>query len=424
MESHVTRVHFRGILESRGRPTVEAEVALADGSLGLASAPVAIAPGRREQRRSWIRTLGPLDAVPEFARLRADIEGRRFASQAGFDAFLDELPAAGALGADVRLVLSVAFCRAGAAGRGLALPAYLAQLGDTRPSMPRPLVNVFSGGIHDATGRIPFQQIMVAPDLGSIAANVEAALAIFTAAEQRLRDAGRGFRYSESSGLLPDGADLAGILAALGEAIAQAGLPRSRVGLAIDVAAEHLRAPDGRYRLGNAVVDGSELLQRHLALVRSCNVVFLEDPFDPADVPLWRALTRELQATTCVVGDDLFATHSAHIEPGLATGIVLKPNQVGTLTGVLEAARAARAAQMALCVSHRSGETEDTLMCDLAVAVGAAFIKVGGPRRGDRTLKYNQLLRLGEWLSDPCPIPTKETCIEEDYANEAAATPS
>jgi enolase len=167
----------------------------------------------------------------------------------------------------------------------------------------------------------------------------------------------------------------------------------------VDVAAEHLHRQDGHYRFGESTISGAELLKRHLDLVKTYNMGFLEDPFDAADQHLWRELTKELQQTTCVVGDDLFATDSAKIEPGLATGIILKPNQTGTVTGVLSAARAAHEAGMLLCVSHRSGETEDTMMCDLAVAIGASFIKVGGPRRGDRTAKYNQLIRLATQMN-------------------------
>lgn len=394
METQVNRVRFRGILESRGGLTVEAEVALAGGAVGSASAPVAIAPGRLERRRSHIRSLGPLDGEPEFAALRAAIEGGRFDSQRRFDAYLEELPSAAALGADVRLVLSVAFCRASAAALGVPLVEQLARLAGTRPAVPRPLVNIFSGGIHDRSRRSPFQQIMFAPDFGDFVSNVNAALAVYSAVEEDVRESCGEVRYSASSGMLVDADGPEALLGRLHEVVGRCGHPASKWRLAADVAAEHLRAKDGRYLFGESAIDGAALLERHLDLARTYDVGFLEDPFDAADAHLWRKLTRELAPATCVVGDDLFATDGSKVEPGLATGIILKPNQTGTISGALGAARAAREAGMLLCVSHRSAETEDTLMCDLAVAVGASFIKLGGPRRGDRTAKYNQLLRL------------------------------
>ncbi|HKR12809.1 MAG TPA: hypothetical protein VJT15_12185 [Pyrinomonadaceae bacterium] len=399
METQIKRVHFRGILESRGKLTVEAEVKLADGSTGVASAPVAIMPGRLECTRSYIRSLGPLDGEPEFAGLRTEVEGRCFESQQQFDVYLEERPLAVKLGADVRLVLSVAFCRACAAALDVSLLERLMQLASTRPAIPRPLVNIFSGGIHDRRRRVPFQQIMFAPDFGDIVTNINAALTVYSTVEDRLQESGGEVRYSASSGMLVDHMDHEELLEWLNEVIRKLEYPTSRSNVAVDVAAEHLHSQDGSYLFGESTIDGVELMKRHLDLVRTYNVGFLEDPFDAADLHLWRELTKKLQPTTCVVGDDLFATDSARIEPGLATGIILKPNQTGTVTGVLSAARAAHEAGMLLCVSHRSGETEDTMMCDLAVAVGASFIKVGGPRRGDRTAKYNQLIRLATQMN-------------------------
>jgi enolase len=404
MEAQVKRVHFRGILESRGKLTVEAELELQDGSLGLASSPVAIAPGRREQRRSFIQALGPLDGDDGeeiFRKLRHRIEGGRFNSQAHFDSFVEQIPAAAELGADVRLVLSVAFCRASSKSRGISLLEQLVQLvqsSGSRPAVPRPLVNIFSGGVHDASCKVPFQQIMFTPDFGNIRANIEAGLAVYAAVEERLEESGREFRHSASSGMQLSGVSHIELLQELDEVIGQLKYPREKACLAIDVAAEHLRTENGCYRFGTATISGAELFERLKEIVRSYNVQFLEDPFDPSDEDLWRASATQLSPSTVVVGDDLFSTNSANIKPGLATGILLKLNQVGSVTGALQAAATARQAGLTLCVSHRSGETEDTVMCDLAVALGATYIKVGGPRRGDRIAKYNQLIRLAEQL--------------------------
>jgi enolase len=397
MEAQIKRVHFRGILESRGKLTIEAELELQDGNLGWASSPVAIAPGRREQRRSFIQHLGPLDGEAVFSELRRRIETVRFNSQSHFDSFVEQIPAAIDLGADVRLVLSVAFCRATSKAQGISLLDQLVRLSGGPPAVSRPLVNIFSGGVHDSTCRIPFQQIMFTPDFGDIRANIEAGLAVYAAVEKRLEKSGREFRHSASSGMQLSGVGHVELFEELHEVIGQMNYPREKAPLAVDVAAEHLRTENGCYRFGTAIVSGDELFERLKEIVRKYNVQFLEDPFDPSDEELWRSATSELSSTV-VVGDDLFATNSANIKPGLATGILLKLNQVGSVTGAIQAAQTARQAGLVLCVSHRSGETEDTVMCDLAVAVGATYIKVGGPRRGDRIAKYNQLIRLAEHL--------------------------
>jgi enolase len=398
MEAQIKRVHFRGILESRGKFTVEAELALQDGSLGWASSPVAIAPGRREQRRSFIQTLGPLDNEAVFSELRRQIENVRFDSQAHFDSFVEKIPASTELGADVRLVLSVAFCRASAKSQGISLLDQLVRLSGGSPAVSRPLVNIFSGGVHDSTCKVPFQQIMFTPDFGNIRANIEAGLAVYAAVESRLEKSGREFRHSASSGMQLSGVGYVELLQELHQVIGQMNYPREKAPLAIDVAAEHLRTENGSYRFGSEIVNGAELFERLKEIAQTYNVQFLEDPFDPADEELWRSAARQLSPSTVVVGDDLFSTNSANIKPGLATGILLKLNQVGSIAGALQAARTAREAGLVLCVSHRSGETEDTVMCDLAVALGATYIKVGGPRRGDRIAKYNQLIRLAEQL--------------------------
>lgn len=406
MQARVKRVHFRGILESRGKLTVEAELELHDGSLAVASSPVAIAPGRREKRRSFIQTLGPLDredgkdGEAVFRELRARIENVQFDSQAHFDSFVEQIPAAMELGADVRLVLSVAFCRATSESQGISLLKQLVQLSGSTPAVSRPLVNIFSGGVHDLTCQVPFQQIMFTPDFGSIRANIEAGLAVYAAVESRLEKSGREFRHSASSGMQLSGVTHIELLQELDEVIRELKLPREKACLAIDVAAEHLRTEDGRYRFGTAIITGADLFNRLKEIVRNYNVQFLEDPFDPSDEDLWRASANQLAPSTVVVGDDLFSTNSANIKPGLATGILLKLNQVGSITGALQAAQTARQAGLTLCVSHRSGETEDTAMCDLSVALGATYIKVGGPRRGDRIAKYNQLVRLAEQIGE------------------------
>jgi enolase len=234
---------------------------------------------------------------------------------------------------------------------------------------------------------------MVVIDGGTATDRVRDALTLFAMIEDRY--AGRHAGYSASSGLLVTGHDTGELLAELRGQLDSAGM---RHAIGVDVAAEHLRSPAGRYRFEGAELPGADLAERLEAQVRRYGIGYLEDPFDAADEDLWRELTRRLNGVADVVGDDLFATDAERLRPGLAHAIVVKMTQIGTVSGTLTAAARARRLGMSGCVSHRSGETEDTAMCDLAVGLGARYIKVGGPRRGDRTAKYNQLLRLGEAL--------------------------
>lgn len=180
------------------------------------------------------------------------------------------------------------------------------------------------------------------------------------------------------------------------------------VALGTDVTAEHLEAGKGHYRFGpeHPVISSNELAELHKELPGSYRFAFYEDPFEPNDETVWRDLTAFAGPETAVVGDDLFATNVENIRPGLASGILLKMKQVGTVSGTWRAADRARALGMQLCVSHRSKETEDTAMCDLAVGIGAHMIKIGGPRRGGRIAKYNQLLRLSDALQAARAAPT------------------
>lgn len=393
MSYSLDTIHLRGVLNSAGGISVEADLRLADGATGTASVPVAIAPGRREARRSPIETLGPIvDGDPLLARVRQMTESR-FEDQAEFDAALAD--ALGTIGGDIALALSLALARAVAQGHDQSLAEYLGRLYGGLPGMPRPLANLFSGGIHGADGAVPFQQIMIAPRRGSFVDNVEAVLSIYGDVEGRLEREGRLEGYSASSGMLVRGRDARALLEDATAAIDRQGLG-DEVGIAIDVAAEHLRTADGRYRFGDETISGEKLARALRGFVDDFPIVFIEDPFDPDDVDLWREFTADLSTRLTVVGDDLFATSQENVDPALANGILLKMNQVGTVSATLNAARAARDAGMRLYLSHRSRETEDVAMCDLAVALAADGIKIGGPRRGDRVAKYNRLLRLAE----------------------------
>jgi enolase len=398
MRFRIQRVRLRGILDSRGQVTPEAEVRLMGDFVGTASCPVAIAPGRREKMRAKSMAVGALVPADPLTEVIGKLEGETVDTQNDFDALLEDLQVASRTGADVTLALSLAFGRACAQANGQSLFRQMCGLSNVRPAMPHPLVNVFSGGIHGGRGDVPFQQIMVIPEFDSIEDDIRAALTIYHSIESRMADKGLILGYSASSGLMV-GQPYERLLEQLSQQISALGMS-SNVSIGLDVAAEHLKLADGRYEFSGRLLRGEELAAIHHDLIGRYPIRFLEDPFDPDDVHLWRSFTGAVAGRSWVIGDDLFATNADYISKGLASGILLKMNQVGTLTATLRAVEAARNAEMILCISHRSGETEDAAMCDLAVAVGARFIKVGGPRRGDRTAKYNQLIRLAEELPD------------------------
>jgi enolase len=395
----VERLRVRGVLDSRGNPTVEAEIDLHGGGRGRAAAPLAIAPGERERDRGQLREIGPQTDAAGFTDLLDAIERHPFSDQRALDNLLEELPATRRR-ADLRMAISLAFCRARLEhGRG-SLVSEIARLAQTTPAIPRPLVNVFSGGIHAPRGDLPYQQIMLAPDLGSLLANVRAGLAIYGMVESQLAASGP-VRYSSSSGMIVSGACPERLLEMLAAAIDRHARG-DEVAIGLDVAAEHLASEPGRYCLAGERIDSQELTERHLRMLHDYPVAYLEDPFAPQDTDSWHRLRRDRPPDTKVFGDDLFATTDSLLDDQLADGLVVKISHVGCLTTALTAAHSALEDGMSLCVSHRSGETDDNMICDLATALGADFIKLGGPRRGDRTARYNELLRLSEVWGAGC----------------------
>jgi enolase len=281
--------------------------------------------------------------------------------------------------------------------QGSTLASYIGSLSKTVARMPSPLVAVFSGGIH---GReMPLQQIMLGVAQARFLDAARVTMDIYDSIEADARRDRILNGYSPSSGMLLTQCDCRRLLDMLGETISRLGYMHC-CGIGIDVAAEHLKLSSGEYQFGSRLMTADSLLKEYLSLCENYPMVYIEDPFDSSDDGAWRELRRCIDPAVAVIGDDLFATNADLVDSTLASGILLKMNQIGTLTGTLHAASKASQQGMSLCVSHRSFETEDTAMCDLAVSLGAKYIKIGGPRRGDRTEKYNQLLRLEELLDD------------------------
>ncbi len=400
MNSRIKDIILRGILNSRGDLSVEAEITLENGARGMASAPVAMKPGRREQRRSRLVKPGRFVSTADMDQLLTILQREAGTTQQTFDATLHNHPFCQDAGADITLALSLAFAHASACANDLSLVEYLAAIGSLQPRMPHPLVNIFSGGIHGQTATIPFQQIMLIPRGQTFYEDVEVALHLYQSIEQTMLEHDRLLGYSASSGLLVKTEHYRELLEIVAEHIERFRYS-SLVSIGLDVAAEHLKQPQGDYLFASKLSTGDELLELYQQLLATFPITYLEDPFDASDGKAWQTLKRVLRKGISLIGDDLFATSTQYINQDLANGILLKMKQVGTLSATLEAASTARAYGMTLCVSHRSCETEDTTMCDLAVALGADLVKIGGPRRGDRIAKYNQLLRLAEkWTPD------------------------
>jgi enolase len=249
--------------------------------------------------------------------------------------------------------------------------------------------------LHGRGDGIPFQQIMLATEQRPPGETIPLILDVYAQAERLLKTRGLLAGYSASGGMLLGSADVSQTLSLLSELLDRRGVPG--LSLAVDVAAEHLWTTEG-YRFGRRLLDPEGVMDQIIDLAAQYPITFVEDPFTADHSVWWPRLRRRLPGHVAIVGDDLYATNTAYLDPALADGMVLKMNQVGTVSAALRASAQAATQDMAQCVSHRSLETEDTAVVDLALAIAARWLKIGGPRRGDRTAKYNRLLRLEEAL--------------------------
>jgi len=414
VKTTIEAIHAREILDSRGRPTVEADVVLAGGARGRASVPSGASTGTSEAHelrdgdKSRYGGLGVSRAVANAnGEIAAALRGLDALAQPGLDARMRELdgtPQLGRLGANATLAVSLAAARAAAAAQGQEFFQRIAELaGTAAPVLPMPMVNIFSGGMH-AAGGMDFQDFLAMPlaarDIGEA---IHIAARVRSAATEVCREQGLPTLLADEGGVSPGEATPRGALLMMVQAIERAGLrPGADVGIAIDVAASTLGDSGKGYRLareGRSFATG-EMVDLLEALTREFPIVSIEDGLGEEDWGGWSALTRRLGGRVQLVGDDLFATHPARlgrgVRDGVANGVLVKANQNGTLTGTLEVIAQARAAGYATIVSARSGETEDAFMSDLAVGAAAGQIKIGSLRTSNTVAKYNQLLRIGE----------------------------
>jgi enolase 1/2/3 len=393
------------ILDSRGRPTVKATCTLSSGARGAASVPAGVSTGAAEARElrdgdpSRHAGLGCLQAVAAIeGEVASALRGRRFAGPPLLDAALRELdgtPSKERLGANAILAVSLSFARAAAAEDGMPLYLYTARLADAQPSVPRPLVNLFSGGAHGG-GQVGVQDVQL---LVRSARTIDEALVTLAdvyreAAALAAERFGMRLLRADEGGLAPPFADSEEMLGGAVECVERAGRHAGEdVALAVDVAASRLQADDG-YWLDGERVDLVETTSRWL---REYPIACLEDPLAEEDWDGWAALAARA-GDTLLIGDDLLCTRADRVrrarELRCANALLLKPNQVGTLTEALDALRAAREGGWAVIVSARSGETEDDWLADLAVGVAAEHVKIGSITQSERLAKYNRLLEI------------------------------
>jgi enolase len=418
--SAITGVYGREILDSRGNPTVEVEVQLESGAWGRAAVPSGASTGKREavelrdgdtQRYGGKGVSRAVSNVEE--TIAPEIDGMEASEQAAVDQALLELdgtPNKSALGANAILAVSLAVARAAADDAGLPLYAYLGGVGGRL--LPVPLVNVINGGAHADNG-IDFQEFMLVPaGADSFGNAIRMAVEVFHALKETLREKKLGTGLGDEGGFAPALGSNTAALDFLMQAIERAGYrPGDDIALALDVAASEFAQDNGRYRLRREgiTIDSEELVARYEAIVDRYPVVSIEDGLGEDDWAGWAILTRRLGGRVQLVGDDLFVTNPAVIQQGIAKGlanaVLVKVNQVGTLTETLDAIELAKRAGYGTVISHRSGETEDTFVADLAVAVNAGQIKTGSVARSERTAKYNQLLRIEEELGHAASWP-------------------
>jgi enolase len=411
--SRIESVVARQLLDSRGNPTVEADVTLETGASGRAISPSGASTGAREavERRDggvpWggkavLGAVASVNGEVAEAICGLDADDQRFVDQQLCD--LDGTPDKSRLGANALLAVSIAVARAAAQDAGLALYRYLG--GANAHLLPVPMLNVVNGGVH-ATNSIDFQEFMIVP-LG--APTFSEALRWGTETYHSLRtllsDKGLSTGVGDEGGFAPDLPDNETAITLLLEAIERAGYtPGDDVALALDPASTEFWR-DGAYVLSGEgrTLSSEELCDYWATLCARYPIVSIEDGVAEDDWDGWRTLTDRLGGSVQLVGDDVFVTNPAilarGIDDGVANAVLVKLNQIGTVTETLETIELAATHGYGTVISHRSGETEDTTVADLAVAVNAGQLKAGAPARSDRVAKYNQLLRIEETLGD------------------------
>ena len=416
--SEITQVHARQVIDSRGNPTVEVEVRLASRASGRAIVPSGASTGEFEavELRDGGEAFGGKGVSHAVQNVRGEIAdavtGLDADDQAGLDGAMIELdgtPNKGRLGANAILGVSLAAAKATAEEHGVPLWRHLG--GEGAGVLPVPMMNVLNGGAH-ADNKVDFQEFMVVPcGFDSYSRALQAGCEVFHALKKTLHDRGLGTTVGDEGGFAPDLESNEQALEFLVEGIRAAGYsPGDDVAIALDPATSEIFS-SGSYELEH---EGRSLTSAELAdywadLASRYPILSIEDGMDEEDWDGWKVLTDRIGERVQLVGDDLFVTNTERlrrgIDSGVANSILVKVNQIGTLTETLDAVSTARGAGYSAVMSHRSGETEDVTIADLAVATGCGQIKTGAPSRTDRVAKYNQLLRIEEALGGDASYP-------------------
>jgi enolase len=416
--SQIEHVHARQILDSRGNPTVEAELSLRSGAYGRAAVPSGASTGEFEAAE--LRDGGDAWSGKGVGQAVANVNGEIAEAVKGRDAFdqrgldealiaLDGTPNKARLGANAILAVSLAAAHAAAAESGQPLWRYLG--GEAAHVLPVPMMNVLNGGAH-ADNKVDFQEFMVVPSGAStFAEGLRMGAEVFHALKRTLSERGLSTAVGDEGGFAPDLDSNEAALEALLAGIHAAGYEPDRdVAIAMDPATSELHA-DGAYVLEHEgrTLSAAELTDYWADIADRYPVLSIEDGMAEEDWDGWKALTERLGDRIQLVGDDVFVTNTERlrrgIDMGVANSILIKVNQIGTLTETLDAIAMARDAGYTAVMSHRSGETEDVTIADLAVATGCGQIKTGAPSRSDRVAKYNQLIRIEEALGADATFP-------------------
>jgi enolase len=416
--SQIETVHARQILDSRGNPTVEVELVLRSGASGRAAVPSGASTGEFEATE--LRDGGDAWGGKGVTKAVGNVNGEIAEAIAGADALdqssldralidLDGTPNKSRLGANAILGVSLAAARAAAAEENQPLWRYLG--GETARVMPVPMMNVLNGGAH-ADNSVDFQEFMVVPvGFEGFGRALQAGVEVFHALKKTLHDQGKSTAVGDEGGFAPDLESNEDALRTLIQGIEAAGYtPGDDIAIALDPATSEI-FEGGVYDLEH---EGRQLSSEEMAdywahMAGKYPILSIEDGMDEEDWDGWKALTDRIGERVQLVGDDLFVTNTERLKRGIDTGvgnsILIKVNQIGTLSETLDAIKMAREAGYSAVMSHRSGETEDVTIADLAVATGCGQIKTGAPSRSDRTAKYNQLLRIDEALGHDASYP-------------------
>ncbi|MDP2168657.1 MAG: phosphopyruvate hydratase [Thermodesulfovibrionales bacterium] len=401
-------VHAREVLDSRGNPTVEAEVLLDSGAVGMAAVPSGASTGKREAielRDGGARYHGKgvMKAVGNVVeKIGPHIMGRESTDQAGIDGLLislDGTPNKRRLGANAILGVSLAVCKASAEEAGMPLYRYIG--GSNARTLPVPMMNILNGGAH-ADNNLDIQEFMIMPvDFPSFSEALRAGAEVFHTLKKILTKNGMGTAVGDEGGFAPDLKNNEEAISLILKAISDSGYSK-KISLALDVAASEFYEK-GKYTFEGKKLSSAEMVAYFKRLIEKYPAISsIEDGMSEDDWEGWRLLTGALGKKVRLVGDDVFVTNTKILRRGIRDGvcnsILIKLNQIGTLTETLDAIETAKGAGYTSVISHRSGETEDTTIADLAVACNTGLIKTGSVARSERVAKYNRLLRIEEDL--------------------------